>query len=58
MPEGELVRPTQGRLGGEGLDQALPRRKKIDIGNARTTTFHFPYALGGSIESKKAATSW
>lgn len=59
MPEGELVRVIQGRLGGGGgLDKAIPRSKKIDIGNARTTTFYLPYSLGVSIESKKGATLW
>lgn len=58
MPEGELVRITQGSLGGGGLGQASLRRKKIDSGNARTKTFPFPHPVGGSIENKKEATSW
>lgn len=54
MPEGELVRVIQGRLGGEGgLDKAIPRSEKTDIGNGHTTTFYFPYSLGVSIERKK-----
>lgn len=52
MPDGELVRVSQGRLGG-GLDPASVGRKKIDIGDARrTTTCPFPYPPGVSIESK------